>query len=110
MEDSRIAVTASRQYPFFGTDLSNEVQFVGSERPNGGFVRVADCAEWRRALNEGDYDYVVASLDRVSAGGPRFPREAAWTAGAPGVAEVLRRAPTVVFRLSGPLDPQGCPT
>ena len=110
VEGSRIAVTASRQYPFFGTDLSNDVQFVGSERPNGGFVRVRDCREWREALNEGDYDYVVASLDRVSAGGPRFPREAAWTAGAPGVAEVLRRAPTVVFRLSGPLDPQDCPT
>ena len=109
VEDARIAVTASRQYPFFGTDLSNEVQFIGSERPNGGFVRVRDCPEWREALNAGDYDYVVASLDRVSAGGPRFSREVAWTAGAPGVTEVLRRAPTVVFRLSGPLNPQGCP-
>jgi hypothetical protein len=109
IEGSRIGVTLSRQYPFFGTDLSNEVRFVGVERANGGFVRASGCREWREALNEGDYDYVVTSLDRTGAVGPRFPAEAAWTAGAPGVAEVLRRAPTVVFRLRGPLDPRGCP-
>ena len=35
---ARIATTGTRQYPLFGTDLSNRVQFVGIQRPHGGFV------------------------------------------------------------------------
>ena len=39
---ARIATTSTRQYPLFGTDLSNRVEFVGEERPHGGFVAPAD--------------------------------------------------------------------
>ena len=35
---ARIATTSTRQYPLFGTDLSNRVAYVGDERPAGGFV------------------------------------------------------------------------
>jgi hypothetical protein len=106
---ARIATTGTRQYPLFGTDLSNRVQFVGIHRPQAGFVRPANCPAWRRALNEGDYDYVVATRDRIERGRPPYPPEAAWTASDPAATEVLRVAPTVVFRLDAPLDPATCP-
>jgi len=107
IEDARIATTSTRQYPLFGTDLSNRVEFVGSERPHGGFVAPSTCRAWRRLLDEGDYDYVVASRDRIEAGKPPYPATARWTEGA-GATVVLRKPPAVVFQLSGPLDPSGC--
>ena len=109
LSGERIATTSTRQYPLFGTDLSNRVRFVGLHRPNAGFVRPSTCRSWRRALNEGGYDYVVASLDRIEAGHPAFPPEAGWTASDPAARVVLRRPPTVVFRLRGRLDPAACP-
>ena len=108
MRQARIATTATRELPFFGTDLSNRVRFVGIHEPHAGFVRPETCGEWRRALNEGDYDFVVASRDRLERGEPAFPPEAAWTESDPAATVILRRAPTVVFRIRGELDPGGC--
>jgi hypothetical protein len=107
LADSRIATTSTRQYPLFGTDLSNRVEFVGGERPNGGFVAPSTCRAWRRLLNAGEYDYVVASRDRIEPGKAPYPETARWTQG-PGAKVVLRTPPTVVFRLSGPLPLSGC--
>ena len=104
---SRIATTTTRQYPFFGTDLSNRVEFVGESRPHGGFVAPASCRAWRRLLDEGEYDYVIASRDRIEDGKPPYPPSAAWTEGA-GAEVVLRKPPTVVYKLTGPLDPSAC--
>ncbi|HWB69467.1 MAG TPA: hypothetical protein VG518_05775 [Solirubrobacterales bacterium] len=106
---ARIATTSTRQYPLFGTDLSNRVQYVGRQTPHGGFVAPRTCRAWRRLLNEGGYDYVVASRDRLEPGKPPYPDAARWTAG-PQAAVVLRKPPTVVFRLSGRLDPSACPS
>ena len=33
VSDARIATTSTRQYPLFGTDLSNHVEFIGTETP-----------------------------------------------------------------------------
>jgi hypothetical protein len=107
VEDSRIATTSTRQYPLFGTDLSNRVQFVGTETADGGFEAPTTCRAWRRLLNAGDYDYVVASRDRVEPGQPPYPPQASWTEGS-GATPVLRKPPTVVFQLSGRLDPSAC--
>jgi hypothetical protein len=104
---ARIATTSTRQYPLFGTDLSNRVEFVGIERRHGGFVAPESCRAWRRTLNEGDYDYVVASRDRIEPGKPLYPLSARWTAG-PETRAILRKPPTVIFKLRGPLDPSGC--
>jgi hypothetical protein len=106
---ARIATTGTRQYPLFGTDLSNRVAYVGSERPHGGFEAPSTCRAWRRELNAGHYDYVVATRDRLEPGKPPYPPQAAWTEG-PGATVVLRKPPTVVFHLSGPLDPSSCPS
>ena len=108
ISDARIATTSTRQYPLFGTDLSNRVEFVGEERPHGGFVAPATCRAWRRLLAEGDYDYVVATRDRIEPDKPPYPQTAHWTEG-PGATVILRKPPTVVFKLTGPLDPSSCP-
>ncbi|MGB7685114.1 MAG: hypothetical protein WBL45_04955, partial [Solirubrobacterales bacterium] len=109
ISDGRIATTSTRQYPLFGTDLSNYVQFIGEERPHGGFVAPATCPQWRQLLNDGDYDYVIATYDRLEPGQPPFPPQARWTEG-PEAKEILRKPPTVVFRLAGPLNPSSCPS
>jgi hypothetical protein len=105
---ARIATTSTRQYPLFGTDLSNRVAYIGIKRPHGGFEEAQNCRQFRRLINEGDYDYVVASRDRIEAGKPAFPPQAKWTEG-PNAEVVLKKQPTVVFRITGPLDPKTCP-
>jgi hypothetical protein len=104
----RIATTSTRQYPLFGTDLSNRVAYVGVRRPHGGFEAAQNCRQFRRLINAGHYDYVVATRDRIEAGKPAYPPQAAWTAG-PNSRVVLKKEPTVVFAISGPLDPNTCP-
>jgi hypothetical protein len=107
LTDARIATTSTRQYPLFGTDLSNRVQFVGVTRPHGGFEAFSTCPAWREALNEGDYDYVIATRDRLEPGKSPYPDQARWTEGA-GANVILRRPPTVVFQLTDSLDPSAC--
>jgi hypothetical protein len=108
ISDSRIATTSTRQYPLFGTDLSNHVQFIGSERPHGGFEAPTTCRAWREELNEGNYGYVVTTRDRLEPGKPPYPDQARWTEG-PGAKPILSKPPTVVFQLEGKLDPSACP-
>jgi hypothetical protein len=107
ISDARIATTSTRQYPLFGTDLSNHVQFVGTERRHGGFEAPTTCRAWRRELNEGRYDYVVTTRDRIEPGKPPYPPQASWTEG-PGAKVILRKPPTAVFQLTGRLDPSTC--
>jgi hypothetical protein len=107
VRDARIATISTRLYPLFGTDLSNEVEYVGEHRPHGGFVQIDSCRRWVRALNEGDFDYVVATRDRVEPGKPAFPPQAGWTEG-PAARPVLRLPPTAVFRLRGRLTAKAC--
>ncbi|HWW67592.1 MAG TPA: hypothetical protein VNY83_06365 [Solirubrobacterales bacterium] len=108
ISNARIATTSTRQYPLYGTDLSNQVQYVGLPTPHGGFIAPPTCRTWRRLLNAGHYDYVVASRDRIEPHKPTYPSTAHWTEG-PSTTVVLRKPPTVVFRLTGPLDPAACP-
>jgi hypothetical protein len=107
VSDSRIATTSTRQYPLFGTDLSNHVQFIGTKTPHGGFEAPTTCRTWRTELNEGHYDYVVTTRDRLEPGKPPYPEQARWTEG-PAAKPILKKPPTVVFRLSGNLDPSAC--
>jgi hypothetical protein len=107
ISDARIATTSTRQYPLFGTDLSNHVQYLGEERRHGGFEALSTCPTYRRLLNEGHYDYVVTTRDRLEPGKPPYPPTTRWTEG-PGAKIVLKKPPTVVFKLLGPLDPSSC--
>jgi hypothetical protein len=105
---AHIATTSTRQYPLFGTDLSNQVQYIGEEQPHGGFTAPSTCQQWRRLLDEGSYDYVVTSRDRIEPGKPPYPPTTRWTEG-PQATPIFRTPPTVVFKLNGPLDPSACP-
>ena len=105
--DARIATTSTRQYPLYGKALSNHVDYIGIERPHGGFTAPTTCRTWRHLLNAGNYDYVVASRDRIEPNKPTYPPSAAWTEG-PGTTVVLRKPPTVVLKLRTPLDPSAC--
>jgi hypothetical protein len=107
ISEARIATTSTRQYPLFGADLSNRVEFVGEERSHGGFVAPTTCRAWRLLLDDGDYDYVVASRDRLEPGKPPYPETARWTEG-PNATVILRKPPTVVFKINAPLDPSSC--
>ena len=105
--DARIATTSTRQYPLFGTDLSNDVAYVGEEQPHGGFTAPATCRRWRQLLNAGNYDYVVTTYDRLEPDKPPYPPTAHWTA-APSATVVLRKPPTVIYKLRSSLDPSAC--
>jgi hypothetical protein len=108
ISNARIATTSTRQYPLFGTDLSNHVRFIGQERPHGGFEPPTTCRAWREELSKGEYDYVVATRDRVEPAKPPYPPQASWTEG-PEAKIILRKPPTVVLQLKDPLDPSACP-
>jgi hypothetical protein len=105
--DARIATTSTRQYPLYGRDLSNEVDYIGEEQPHGGFTPPTSCPAWRHLVDEGRYDYVVASRDRIEPSKPAYPATARWTE-APGVTVVLRKPPTIIYKLRAPLDPSAC--
>jgi hypothetical protein len=108
LHGARIGTTSTRQYPLFGTDLSNRVAYLGVDRPHGGFEEAQNCRQFRRLVDQGDYDYVVATRDRIEAGKPAYPPQAGWLAG-PDAEVVLKKKPTIVFRIKRPLDPRGCP-
>ncbi len=112
IRDSRIAVGGIRgvftQYPFYGTDLSNWVQWLGVRGPHDAYRRIADCEQWRRAINAGGYTHVVTTFDPYLPGGLRNSPEGRWTESDPNADVVLRDGPVRVFELRGPLDPGGC--
>ena len=105
--DARIATTSTRQYPLFGTDLSNQVQYLGIEQPHGGFKAPTTCQDYLQLLNKGSYDYVIATRDREEPSKPPYPPAARWTEAAGGKT-LLRTPPTVVFKLNGPLRLSAC--
>jgi len=105
--NARIATTSTRQYPLFGTDLSNQVQYLGLEQPRGGFKAPKTCQQYLQLLNEGNYDYVIATRDRLEPNKPPYPPAAKWTEAA-GAHPILKTPPTVVFKLNHSLRPSAC--
>jgi hypothetical protein len=124
--DSRIAVVGGRpgfkQYVFYGDDLSNHVQYVARHGPHGAYLPIAseaaqknlhdprqglECQEWRRAINDGDYRYLVAGPDQRTQSVP--PIEALWTRTDSAAQLLEQRDDVFVFKLNGDLDPSTCP-
>ena len=105
----------NRQYPLAGRDLSNEVRYLARNRDGLDIEPITSCAAWRRALNRGDFDYVVIapSLFPKLEKGP--PPELAWTRD-PAATLVRRDQDRFVFgvrdislfRIDGPLT-SPCP-
>jgi hypothetical protein len=107
--DARIAVVGGRpgfkQYVFYGSDLSNHVQYVAHAGPHGSYTPITECEEWVATLDDGGYDYVVIGPDQRTQDEP--PIEAEWTAGmAPSAREVLATADQIsVFDLTNGPSP-----
>jgi hypothetical protein len=110
-EDSRIAVvgraSAFGQYFFYGNDLSNHVQYVGGRLRRGTFRPIKKCANWRRAINAGDYDYVVTT-PQIGKSETKAPLENRWTGADQNATVIVRSGPAAVYRIDGALDPDAC--
>jgi hypothetical protein len=102
-------------YPLFGLDDSNRVQYIAHAGPHGSFTPIHSCRAWRAAVNAARVSYLVTTPARDPWRPQRLERspEAGWTAGDAAVHPVLRytarRQPIVVFAVRGRLDPSGCP-
>ena len=111
---ARIAVAGSAgafyQYPLYGRDLSNYVQYVGAETGDGGFESLDKCRQWREGLNAGDYGWLVVTpkLDLNRPAVVSNSPEIKWVLGDPNAVFSRRKGNVWVFRLTGPLDPEGC--
>ena len=99
--------SAFGQYFFYGTDLSNHVQYVGQELNRGTFRPIVSCAAWRRAVNDGRYDYIVTT-PKIGALEVSAPPEAHWTETDKNVKTVIQTGPAAVYKITGPLDPAAC--
>jgi hypothetical protein len=112
--DLRIAVAgtsgAYNQYGLYGDELANYVQYVGDEDSNGDFRRIERCEDFRAAVNDGDYDYLVTTpdLDLNDPATARTSPERGWVDGDPNAERVLLEGRTAVYRLNGDLDPGSC--
>ena len=95
------------QYPLYGSDLSNRVDYLARHGPHGAFTTIHTCGEWRRALNAGRYDYVVTAPFNYP-GSLRIdqPPEAEWTGSDPAARRILSDAGVVsLYKLDGRLNP-----
>lgn len=111
VRDSRIAISgppaAFGQYVFYGSELSNRVQYIGEPGAHGSYRPIEGCMSWRAAINRYHPHFLVVTP--ASELGPgSLPQESLWTRGDSGVREVLNAAPAAVFRIDRPLDPTGC--
>jgi hypothetical protein len=92
------------QLDLAGRDFSNRVQYVAERGANGAFHEYASCGAWRRALRQGDYDYVVVA--------PRYPGAAthavAWTASDPAASVVITNGTQTVYRFDRTVADPGC--
>jgi hypothetical protein len=100
------------QYPLTGPHAANHVQYIGTPRPDHGFSPPSDCRQWRTAVNEGRYDYVLVTPTTFAAvtGSP----ELRWTATSRHARAILRQYNGateigVLFRITGTLAPATCP-
>jgi hypothetical protein len=114
IEDARIGLAGTTAgfagYGLYGTDLSNEVRYLGAEGPHGAFNAIPTCSQFRAAVNAADLDYLVTSpfLNFLHPGDPISSPEARWLRGEDAVSPVLRSGPVTVWKVAGPLDPASC--
>ena len=112
LRGAKVAVSGVRgvfnQYPFYGTDLSNEVQWLGVEGDDGAYLRIGDCELWRSELAEGEYTHVVTMYDPFTPGTLTDTKEGLWTREDAGAKQILRDGPVSVFELESAPDPATC--
>jgi predicted membrane channel-forming protein YqfA (hemolysin III family) len=114
IENARIGLAGTAAgfagYGLYGTDLSNEVRYLGAEGPHGAFNAIPTCSQFRAAVNAADLDYLVTSpfLNFLHPGDPITSPEARWLRGEDAVSPVLHSGPVTVWKVTGELDPSAC--
>jgi hypothetical protein len=114
VEGSRIGLAGTTagflEYGFYGTDLSNQVRYLGAEGPHGAFNAIPTCAQFRAAVNDAQLDYLVTAplLNFIDPSEPVASPEARWLRGEGAVSPIQRSGPVTVWRVDGRLDPGGC--
>jgi hypothetical protein len=114
VEDARVGLAGTTagflQYGFYGTDLSNQVRYLGVKGSHGAFNAIPSCSEFRATVNAAELDYLVTAplLNFIEPGEPVTSPEAGWLRGETAVALVESEGPVTVWRVRGPLDPAAC--
>jgi len=80
---------------------------VGRNLRKGTFRPIDRCVDWRKAINEGDYDYIVTT-PRLNQEETTEPPENAWTGQDPNAEAIVVSGPARIFQVNGPLDPSTC--
>ena len=106
--------TSSTRSPAPTTRTTSSTSARPSRMP--GFESIASCRAWRAAVDRGRYRYVLVTpfgfpLGTAATAAPEF----GWTGFSPAAHAILRETngqgePAVVYRLSGPLNPDTCPS
>ena len=117
VRDSRVGVVGAgqvffTQYGWYGADLSNHVQYVGVEGPNGAFRLARTCGELRASVNAGNYDYLVTTrFGTDTARRQDFPVWG-WLRGDNALGKLLTERvypqQAWVYEVTGELDPGAC--
>ncbi len=113
VHDARIATEGLfLQYPLYGDDLSNRVEYLGRQDGDGGLIPLTTCVAWKRAINAGRYDYLLIGTDHY----PIAPLvdapalEWADTEIGTGLTQIARDGRfAATYRVVGPLDAGRCP-
>jgi hypothetical protein len=112
--DTRIGIVGTTagflQYGFYGTDLSNDVIYLGEKGPHGAFDAIPTCAAFRAAVNDADVEYLVTApfLNFLHTDQPVRSPEAGWLRNDPAATPIIRSGSVTVWKLNGKLDPSAC--
>lgn len=113
--DKRIGIAGSGeiffgQYGFYGANLDNYVQYIGESGPDGTYRLATTCPQFRRLINEGDYDYLIISkFTQDSSEADFWYPIYAWLKNAKALKLVVEEPditpePDYVFKVNGKLD------
>jgi hypothetical protein len=117
--DRRIGIAGSGeiffgQYGFYGAGLDNYVQYIGVPGPDGAYRLATSCAQFRRRINAGDYDFLIVSqYTQDSPEAEYWYPIYAWIKTDPALEQIIEEPnitpePDYVFKVKGKLDPAGC--
>ncbi|HET6571737.1 MAG TPA: hypothetical protein VFG58_09655 [Solirubrobacterales bacterium] len=113
--DKRIGIAGSGeiffgQYGFYGANLDNHVQYIGVGGPRGTYRLATSCHQFRRLINDGDYDYLIVSqFTQDSPEAEYWYPIYAWLKSAKALELVIEEPeitpePDYVFKVKGKLD------
>jgi hypothetical protein len=98
------------QYGFYGANLDNYVQYIGAEGPDGTYRLATTCHQFRRLINEGEYDFLITSkATQDSPDAEYWYPVYAWLKTDPALELVVEEPeitpqPDYVFKVKGKLD------